>query len=220
MSVSSYSEVAYESDMEHDLSIDMDCSDSSSMQESSEDSHESGEDNLTEDEVTENERQFIDYFSDIETEQDVFSLISSVESPQKQSTSETINASDLQVQQFDITTPLYPNSAITLFQSLILLLLYAIRNALSAKGITELLHLFKVHLPPGTKLPSTVHTLRQYFIRAYPECKGDVHTYCSICHRILPAGEVACDIPGCEGKLDYFICSQLDLQVKRLMEGT
>ncbi len=170
-------------------------------------------------ENSDNERQLLDCFSDIATDQvDVFSLISSVEaSPQKQSTSETTNVQ----QQFDLTTLLYPSAAITQFQSLILLLLYVIRNALSGKAITELLQLFKVHLQPGARLPSTVHTLRQYFIRAYPECKGEIHVYCNICHHVIPTGGAACDVAGCEqGKPDYFICSRLDLQVKRLMEGT
>ena len=166
------------------------------------------------DELSEGEIQFIECLSDDEQ----FSLISSVEkTPEKQTTSMTACSVETLP---EITTPLYHSAAITQFQSLMLLLLFAIRNALSGKGITELLQLVRVHLPSSARMPSTVYSLRQFFIRAYPECNGQVHAYCSICHRTLQIGDGICEVAGCEGKSDYFICTQLPLQIKRMMEGT
>ena len=109
------------------------------------------------DELSEGEIQFIECLSDDEQ----FSLISSVEkTPEKQTTSMTACSVETLP---EITTPLYHSAAITQFQSLMLLLLFAIRNALSGKGITELLQLVRVHLPSSARMPSTVYSLRQFF---------------------------------------------------------
>lgn len=48
--------------------------------------------------------------------------------------------------------PLYPDSQLSSFQSLLLVFQYAIRHSLIKKAFTELLQLLSVHLPPGANI--------------------------------------------------------------------
>ncbi len=222
MSTSSYSLVTYCSEELAEVEVDYSGGDTSSASEEYETSEDDSveDDALDDDELTEDERQLLDCFSDHELiDEDVLSILSSVEhsSPQKKSPGDVV-LTNLQTR-LDVTTPLYPKAVITQFQSLVLVLLFAIRHGLSGKGISELLQLFRVHLPPSARLPSTVHTLRRYFLRAYPECQSQAYSYCDLCHRVLQIPQEVCEDPGCGGNPDYFICTKLELQVKRLLEG-
>lgn len=114
--------------------------------------------------------------------------------------------------------PLYPDSQLSSFQSLLLVFQYAIRHSLTKKAFTELLQLLSVHLPPGAK---SVHSLKQVFVEAFPEAKAEQHLYCSCCQRLIPLGAPSCVGDGCSGSPPaVFITLPVGPQLKRMMEGT
>lgn len=112
-------------------------------------------------------------------------------------------------------TPLYQNSDISCLQSHLLLFQYALKHHLPTRAFTDLLHLLKVHVPPTAQIPSSVYVLRQFFLRVFPESKGEIHAYCTECHRYLHEGQAICEIQDCAGKAAYFVISNLYSLLKK-----
>ena len=91
---------------------------------------------------------------------------------------------------------LYAGSPISTLQSYLLIFQYAVRHSLTAKAFTELLQLLSVHLPRGARLPKTVHSLKRFFVDAFPEAQAVQHFYCSW---PLPSPGASCVGSGCSG---------------------
>ena len=124
--------------------------------------------------------------------------------------------------QYDcVTEPglLYDGAVITILESHMLLLQYALRHSLTAKAFSELLTLVSAHLPPGAKAPRSLYMLKQFFVKQFPEVLGSskVHRYCSVCHRLVQT-EVCtngCNAASCK----EFLMVPLANQVKRILQG-
>ena len=69
---------------------------------------------------------------------------------------------------------LYETSRITVFESYLLLFQYAIKNSLTLKAFTELLQLVSAFLPSSAQIPSSVHHLKQVFIRLFPHAQPSI----------------------------------------------
>ena len=81
-------------------------------------------------------------------------------------------------------------------------------------SLKELLQLISVHVPQGSSLPKSLHTLKRFFIEAFP------HIYCSFCLRPLPSRDTKCSGRSCRGgSSGVFITIALGPQLKQLMEG-
>ncbi len=120
-----------------------------------------------------------------------------------------------------LDTPLYQNAPLTILQSYMLLFQCAIRHCLTSKALTELLQLLSVHIPLGAALPKSVHSLKQFFVRAYPHTQPVEHFYCSFCQRPLPSCDTKCSGRSCTGgSSGVFITIPLGPQLKLIMKGT
>lgn len=82
-------------------------------------------------------------------------------------------------------TPLYPGAQVTAFQSRLLVFQFAVRHSLTTKAFTELLQLLRVHVPRGSAVPTSVHSLKRTFVQAFPETEAIHHVYCGCCQRHL-----------------------------------
>ena len=117
-------------------------------------------------------------------------------------------------------SPLYSGAQLTALQSHLLIFQFALHHSLTKRAFTELLQLLLVHLPPGSKMPKSVHNLKQVFVDAFPESKAKEHIYCSFCQRLMPSGTQTCEGDGCSsGNPAVFITIPIGPQVKRMMEG-
>lgn len=117
-------------------------------------------------------------------------------------------------------TALYDGSPISTLQSHLLIFQYAIRHGLTTKSFTELLQLLSVHLPQKASIPKSVHSLKRFFVDAFPEAQAVQHFYCSCCQRPLPSPTASCIGSGCSGgSCSVYITIPLAPQLKRMMEG-
>ena len=118
-------------------------------------------------------------------------------------------------------TPLYQDTPLTAYHSNLLLFQYALRHSLTNKAFTELLQLMSVHLPPGSKVPKSVHHLKRSFLEAYPEAEAVKHFFGQYCQQPLPTDASVCTGSGCPGgdSLAVFITVGLGPQIKRKLEG-
>ena len=117
-------------------------------------------------------------------------------------------------------SPLYPSAQLMTFQSHLLVFQYALCHSLTKRAFTELLQLLSVHLPPGARVPKSVHYLKQVLVEAFPEARAEQHAYCSCCQRLIPSGAHSCEGGVCSGgRLAVFITLPIGPQLKRMMEG-
>ena len=111
-----------------------------------------------------------------------------------------------------------PTLTLQALTSYLLILQFALRHSLSAKAFSELLQLIAVHLPDGANLPRSVHNLKKFFSKLFPDLQATVHGYCSVCHKLLPSAlSVREDCS--TGQINRFITVSLELQLKRFFEG-
>ena len=81
--------------------------------------------------------------------------------------------------------PLYEGAAISVFESHMLLFQYAVRHSLTSKAFSELLQIISVHVPSPSKVPKSVHRLKNFFLKLFPQAKCKVHPYCSACFSLV-----------------------------------
>ncbi len=113
------------------------------------------------------------------------------------------------------STALYPDSALTVFQSYLLVFQYTVRHSLTSKAFAELLQFLAVHTPPGARIPKSVHMLKRFFLEAFPQAKSNTHLYCSVCQRSLPTMDSKCTGNGFSGGSPAeFITIPLGPQIK------
>ena len=119
--------------------------------------------------------------------------------------------------------PLYSGCDTTLGATLTLITLFAQKHHLSAEGITELLQLLQVLLPPDNILYKTYSQFRNYFSRF----KYDYicHTYCKKCCSLVEDhGARVCSNAMCAADLtkqdstEYFIEMPIEAQLASFFE--
>ena len=108
---------------------------------------------------------------------------------------------------------------IFVFDSHLLVFQYSIRHGLTKKAFSELFALIAVHLPQSAKVPSSVYTLKKFFIEIYPEVSSVPQFYCSKCHQLLGEAVSTCD-NGCNAGKKQFLHIPIEKQLKHKLQGT
>ena len=118
-----------------------------------------------------------------------------------------------------ISSPLYDNAEISVFESHLLSFQFAIRHSLTTKAFSELLQLLSVHLPSSSMAPRSIYRLKSFFIDLFPHASPTVHPYCAFCLSLL-GEEGFCSTEGCQGGAkEEFISIALAPQLRRIFEG-
>lgn len=78
--------------------------------------------------------------------------------------------------------PVYEGADVTILESHLLALQFAIRHCLSSKAFGELLHLLSCHLPLSARSQKSVHLLKQFFLEVLPQVDIDEQQYCRCCY--------------------------------------
>ena len=119
----------------------------------------------------------------------------------------------------DHDSPLYEGSEMTVYESHLLLFQFAVRHGLSSKAFEELLQVVSAHLPETAKSPKSVHRLKRFFCKLFPDLRTREHQYCSCCLQLLEEG-TPCDNDNCaSAKIEKFITVPLKPQLKKKIEG-
>lgn len=111
-------------------------------------------------------------------------------------------------------------TAISVFESHLVIYQFCLKYGLSTTAIQELLQLLELHLP-GAKFPTSPYTLKKFFISLFPDLESSIHHYCSVCHRPVDASS-SCTQASCirtGGTKESFISVPLQAQLKRKLEG-
>ena len=118
-----------------------------------------------------------------------------------------------------ISSPLYDNAEISVFESHLLSFQFAIRHSLTTKAFSELLQLLSVHLPSSSMAPRSIYRLKSFFVDLFPHASPTVHPYCAFCLSLL-GEEGFCSTEGCQGGAkEEFISIALAPQLRRIFEG-
>ena len=118
-----------------------------------------------------------------------------------------------------ISSPLYDDAEISVFESHLLCFQFSIRHSLTAKAFSELLQLLSVHLPSSSMAPKSIYRLKSFFIDLFPHASPTVYPYCATCLSLLDE-EGFCSTEGCQGGArEEFISIALAPQLRRILEG-
>lgn len=118
-----------------------------------------------------------------------------------------------------ISSPLYDDAEISVFESHLLCFQFSIRHSLTAKAFSELLQLLSVHLPSSSMAPKSIYRLKSFFIDLFPHASPTVYPYCATCLSLLGEEEF-CSTEGCQGGArEEFISIALAPQLRRILEG-
>ena len=90
------------------------------------------------------------------------------------------------------------------------------RHSLTAKALQELLHLMNVFLPLDALLPKSVHELKQFFTKLFPDQQPSMQMYCSNCQRLLTSENSFCS---CGVECSQFINVPIGPQLKARLES-
>ena len=116
----------------------------------------------------------------------------------------------------DKNQPLFPGSTLSIFDSYLLFLQYALRHSLTKKAFEELITLVGYHLP-AVKLDSA-YKLKKYFLNLFSDIKYTTCYCCSYCHQLLKSENDLCP-NRCECGTQDFLFIPVEAQLKRKMEG-
>ena len=132
---------------------------------------------------------------------------------------------------------LYESSKLTVFQSYLLIMKYALRHGLTKQALSDLLNLVGMHLPessmislyrymsyihycPRGLLWFFIHRLRKFFLNLYEDISFTKHCCCSVCHRPIGADSDGRCKNGCDGTSLSFLTIAIEAQLRRKIEGT
>ena len=115
-----------------------------------------------------------------------------------------------------LSKPLYDGASLSVLDSYLLLLQYAIRHSLNKKAFSELLLLVGAHLP-STKMISS-YKLNKLFTDLFDDIQGRTYYCCSTCHQSLQSVSSVCS-NNCESETTDFLIIPLGPQLKRRLEG-
>ena len=114
-----------------------------------------------------------------------------------------------------ISSPLYDNAEISVFESHLLSFQFAIRHSLTTKAFSELLQL-SVHLPSSSMAPRSIYRLKSFFVDLFPHASPSSSLLCILS---LLSEEEFCPTEGCQGGAKEFISIALAPQLRRIFEG-
>ena len=121
--------------------------------------------------------------------------------------------------------PLYEGADLTVLDSNILLLQYALRNGLTQKAFSELLAIVAacncsctLILPSSAYVSRTVYKLKGFFTNRFPDVSAaQEYMYCSVCHQLLEETNRCTN--GCSAKMLRFLLVPVASQLRRMLEG-
>ncbi len=108
--------------------------------------------------------------------------------------------------------PLYVGSELTVFDSYLLILQYALRHSLTKSATADLLDLMAMHLPSGQSVSH--YKLRKFFVDLFSDITCDTHYCCKKRHRPVENASATC-ANGCQEGLIDFITIPVAAQLKR-----
>ena len=118
-----------------------------------------------------------------------------------------------------ISSPLYDNAEITVFESHLLCFQFSIKHSLTSEAFSELLQLLTAHLPSSSMAPKSIYRLKSFFVDLFPHASPTIHPYCAVCLSLL-SEEGFCSTEGCQaGEKEEFISIALAPQLRRIFEG-
>ena len=118
--------------------------------------------------------------------------------------------------------PVYQGAPITLGASLLLIMAYAVRHALSGVALADLLILIELHCVAPNLCRTSMKLLRAFFKKV--RCPIELHYYCTTCHHYIgPEKGTSCPNPLCLRDLtiprnsSYFVTIPLATQICSLL---
>lgn len=104
----------------------------------------------------------------------------------------------------DDDRPLYPNAQITLQESLIAIVTFALTHHLTGNSLIDLLALIVLHCPLGSRCVKSLYAFQKFFRNIGKEILV-CHYYCSVCYKLLVNKTDEC--PQCNRvtKVSFFI---------------
>jgi len=115
--------------------------------------------------------------------------------------------------------PLYEGATISIFDSYLFQLQFALRHSLTQKAFKELLELVSLHLPRPNKAPLSVYQLKKFFLNIFSCAKFTPHRYCSSCQHLLSSQEAVCPNSCLHSRVEEFILLDLESQLKEKLSG-
>ena len=140
-------------------------------------------------------------------------------------------SSDLEEEKVDTPQPLYPGASITIEDSILSIMKYALRHKMSYSALSDLLSLITLHIPSESH---TQHLQSLYFLKkaftSQSERNGHedsdlvtVHEYCPTCMALWKNdAERICRICGTQRRKktnNYFLALDIGAQLKSLFKG-
>ena len=101
----------------------------------------------------------------------------------------------------ELLSKLYDGTSLTVLDSYLLLLQYAVRHSLNKKAFFELLQVVGAHLP--TKKIISSYKLKKVFTDFFADIQGTTHYCCSRCHQLLHSISATCS-NGCKADVNDF----------------
>lgn len=119
----------------------------------------------------------------------------------------------------DVLKPLYNNCDLSLLDSRVLLLYYALKHSLTKVAFQDLLQLVNLHLPKDVKVFTSIYMLKKFFTSLNPLVTSKTLFYCSCCLKLL-SSEASCDGMYCTmSKVGQFSYIPITPQLKAKFEG-
>lgn len=115
---------------------------------------------------------------------------------------------------------LYNNAPLTLNESMLCTLAFAVRHNLSGAAIADLLQLISIQLPKSNNMMKTLYFFKKYFSNLQAPVK--LHYYCSECYSQLADDKTKCvnaaNHKSKKIKVSFFLEIELEHQIKALFK--
>uniref|UniRef100_A0A6V7IHC1 Transposase domain-containing protein n=1 Tax=Bracon brevicornis TaxID=1563983 RepID=A0A6V7IHC1_9HYME len=109
--------------------------------------------------------------------------------------------------------PLYPNSPISVGESIMMILQFYLRHKISNSALGDLLELIKLHCPGPNQCIKSLYFFRKWLQSYNVELQLKKHYYCKACSHLIEDLMEQC--PQCEGSdITYFITIPVESQLK------
>lgn len=111
---------------------------------------------------------------------------------------------DIAIDEFDVVeeavtiggknpfVPLHDSAELTLYDSYLLAFQFSLKHSLTKVAFMELLQLISVHPPKTASYPTSVHSIKCFFLECFPHANPEVHhyVYCTYCLTVLPSDDM------------------------------
>lgn len=112
--------------------------------------------------------------------------------------------------------PVYDGAQITLGESMLSTLMFAMSNNLTGSAFSELLELLSYHMPRKNKFKKTAYKFYKFF--EGNDTPSTKHYYCSTCTSSLDSADAVCEERDENSEKSYFIELNISDQLKNLLQ--